>query len=61
MAIWSGQTWKHILMEVYTSENKEYYSKRTCCGEKSNKAILSDKEVILIRSRYVKETAKQIY
>ena len=30
-------------------------------GEKSTSAVLSDKEVIRCRERYVKETAKEIY
>lgn len=46
--------------EVYTEENKQYYAKigRFKAGEEHNKANLSNEEVIIIRKRYVNETAK---
>lgn len=47
--------------EVYTNENKIYYLKQTSIGEKSSCSLLKDKEVIEIRKRYVKESAKEIY
>ena len=27
--IWQGETWKHVMMDVYTPENKEYHAKNT--------------------------------
>lgn len=60
-AIWDGTTWKHVMPEVYTKENKEYYSNLTSIGEKSVNAVLSDEEVMECRKRYVNETAKDIY
>ena len=60
-AIWSGATWSHIMPEVLTKENKHYYSKEATNGEKSPKAKFSNKEVILVRQRYVKEDARSIY
>ena len=60
-AIWDGTTWKHVMPEVYTKENKEYYSNLTSIGEKSVNAILSDEEVMECRKRYVSEAAKDIY
>lgn len=60
-AIWDGTTWKHVMPEVYTKENKEYYSNLTSIGEKSVNAILSDEEVMECRKRYVSESAKDIY
>ena len=60
-AIWDGTTWKHVMPEVYTKENKEYYSNLTSIGEKSVNAVLSDEEVMECRKRYVSETAKDIY
>jgi hypothetical protein len=47
--------------EVFTEENKKYYMIEASRGEKSTKAIFSDKEVVQIRERYVSESAKQIY
>lgn len=60
-AIWDGTTWKHVMPEVYTKENKEYYSNLTSIGEKSVNAVLSDEEVMECRKRYVSEAAKDIY
>lgn len=60
-SIWDGTTWKHVMPEVYTKENKEYYSNLTSIGEKSVNAVLSDEEVMECRKRYVSETAKDIY
>lgn len=60
-SIWDGTTWKDIKQEVYTEENKQYYKYHATDGENSVSAILSDKEVINCRKRYVNETAKEIY
>lgn len=60
-SIWDGTTWKDIKPEVYTEENKEYYMYQATNGEKSTSAVLTDKEVMQCRERYVKETAKEIY
>lgn len=60
-SIWDGTTWKDIKQEVYTKENKEYYMKHVTDGGNSDKAILTNEEVIYCRERYVNETAKEIY
>lgn len=60
-SIWDGRTWSHIMPEVYTKELKEYYSKQTSIGELSTQAILTDDEVNIIRKRYEKETARDIW
>lgn len=59
--IWDGTSWAHIMPEVFTEENKRYYSKEATNGEKSSNAKLTDEEVIKIRERYVSENAKTIY
>ena len=59
--IWDGSSWSHIMPEVFTEENKRYYMIEASRGEKSTKAVFSDKEVVQIRERYVSESAKQIY
>lgn len=45
--------------EVYTKENKDFHTNRTRFqkGENHPLAKLTDEEVILIRKRYVTETA----
>jgi hypothetical protein len=60
-AIWQGRTWTHIMPEVYSEENKKYYMYENSLGSKSSKAVLTDKDVITARQRYVNENAKIIY
>lgn len=59
--IWDGTTWKHVMPEVYTPENKEYYSRQATNGDKSPFATLTDEEVLHYRQRYANETARQMY
>lgn len=59
--IWQGQSWSHIMPEVFTQENKDYYIYQNSIGSKSASAQFTDNEVINIRKRYVNESAKQIY
>jgi len=60
-SIWQGRSWSHIMPEVFTKENKEYYIYQNSNGSKGASAKFSDEEVIEIRKRYVDESAKQIY
>ena len=60
-AIWDGRTWKDIKQEVYTEENKNYYMYHATDGENSDFASLTDEEVMKCRTRYIKETAKEIH
>lgn len=60
-SIWDGSTWKEIKPEVYTKDNKKYYMYEATNGGKSEGACLTDEEVVKCRTRYMKETAKQIY
>lgn len=59
--IWDGTSWSHIMPEVYTSENKDYYCHHVTDGEQSSSAIFTDDEVIGLRERYVNETAREIW
>ena len=59
--LWQGKAWSHIMPEVFTEENKKYYVYENSKGGSGASAKLSDEEVILIRKRYVIESAKQIY
>ena len=47
--------------EVFTQENKEYYIYQNSNGSNGASAKFTDEEVINIRKRYEKESAKQIY
>ena len=60
-AIWDGRTWKGIKQEVYTKENKDYYMYHATDGGNSDFASLTDGEVVECRTRYMNETAKEIY
>ena len=59
--LWQGKSWTHIMPEVFTKENKEYYIYQNSNGSNGASAKFTDEEVINIRKRYEKESAKQIY
>lgn len=59
--LWQGRAWGHIMPEVFTKENKEYYIYQNSTGSNGTFAQFTDNEVIEIRQRYVNESAKQIY
>lgn len=59
--LWQGRSWSHIMPEVFTEENKQYYIFQNSNGSNGAAAKFSDEEVIKIRERYVNESAKQIY
>lgn len=59
--IWQGRSWLHIMPEVYTKENKQYYIFNNSQGENGSQAKFSNEEVLNIRKRYVNEDAKTIY
>lgn len=59
--VWQGRSWKHIMPEVFTEENKQYYIYDNSKGENGSGSQFTDEEVIAIRKRYVSESAKQIY
>ena len=47
--------------EVFTEENKNYYIYKNSQGQNGKNSSLTDEEVIKIRKRYVKESAREIY
>ena len=59
--LWQGKSWAHIMPEVFTKENKEYYIYQNSNGSNGASAKFTDEEVINIRKRYENESAKQIY
>ncbi len=59
--LWQGRSWGHIMPEVFTKENKDYYIYQNSKGSKGAFAQFTDDEIINIRKRYVNESAKEIY
>lgn len=59
--LWQGRSWAHIMPEVFTKENKDYYIYENSKGESGNNSTFTNEEVMAIRTRYVNESAKQIY
>lgn len=59
--LWQGRSWSHIMPEVFTKENKNYYIYQNSNGSNGASAKFTDDEVINIRKRYVNESAKKIY
>lgn len=59
--IWQGRVWRHIMPEVFTENNKNYYIYENSRGSNASSSSFTDEEVIAIRQRYVKESAKAIY
>lgn len=61
LSVWEGHFWVHIMPEVFTEENRNYYMKETTIGEKSPLTKMTDEQVLKCRRRYVNETAREIY
>lgn len=59
--IWDGSRWGNIMPEVFTEENKLFHKIIITQGENNARAKLTDQEVIKLRIRYQKETARQIW
>lgn len=50
--IWNGNTWKSIMPEVYTEENKEFHKHNTANnGSKNGRSRLTEEDVQAIRIR----------
>jgi len=47
--------------EVFTEDNKNYYIYENSRGSNASSSSFTDEEIIAIRKRYVKESAKAIY
>ena len=59
--VWQGRSWSHIMPEVFTEENKQYYIYENSKGSSSKMSTFTDEEIMTIRTRYINESAKQIY
>ena len=50
--IWKGETWKDIMMDVYTKENKDFHRHNTSnSGSQNGRSKLTEKDVKIIRTR----------
>ena len=50
--VWKGETWKNIMPEVYTKENKEFHLHNTGNkGSSNGRSIFTEEEVKAIRTR----------
>ena len=59
--VWRGVSWNNIMPEVFSEENKNYYIYNNSKNDNSSKAKFSNEEILIIRQRYVNESAKEIY
>ena len=59
--LWQGKSWSHIMPEVFTKENKDYYIYNNSKGSNGSSSKFINEEVIEIRTRYINESAKEIY
>lgn len=58
--IWKGETWKEIMPEVYTDENKNFHLHNTGQkGSQNGRALLTEEDVYAIRAR--KKNGENIY
>lgn len=50
--IWKGETWKTIMPEVYTKENKDFHLHNTSnSGSKNGRSKLTEEDVRILRTR----------
>lgn len=61
--IWKGESWKHIMPEVYTAENKEFHLHNTGNkGSSNGRSHLTEEDVLTIRTRKKNgEQLKDVY
>lgn len=61
--VWKGETWNHIMPEVYTEENKQFHLHNTGQkGSENGRSKLTEEDVYAIRLRKKNgETCEQVY
>lgn len=56
-SVWQGRSWSNVMPEVFTEENKKYYT-----SEMNRKtALLTKDEVLKYRTYYINHTAKETF
>lgn len=59
--VWAGKSWSHVMPEVFTEANKQYYIYENSKGDAGAAALLTNEEVIELRKQYVNYSAKELY
>ena len=61
--IWKGETWKNVMMEVYSEENRLFHKNNTSnAGSENGRARLKESDVLEIRTRRKNgESLKLVY
>lgn len=61
--VWKGETWKNIMMDVYTEENKNFHKRNTGqTGIENGRSVVNEKDVLNIRIRKKNgESRQQVY
>lgn len=57
-AAWQGQSWSHIRPEVFTKENKEFYTKE---HQREQNSLFTKEEVLKYRTYYIDHDANEVY
>lgn len=55
--VWQGRSWSNIMPEVFTEENKKFYTS----GIRQDSASLTPEEVLKYRKLYVDKDCKSVY
>lgn len=55
--VWQGRSWSNVMPEVFTKENKEWYTS----GKDKLRATLTPEEVLKYRKLYVNLTGPEVY
>jgi group I intron endonuclease len=56
-SVWQGRSWTHVMPEVFTEENKKYYTSEM----NRKRALLTPEEVLEYRKYYIRHTAKETF
>lgn len=56
--LWQGTNWKEVMPEVFTEENKKYYTHK---NKGAKKGAYSDEEVLFYRTEYINIAPKELY
>lgn len=59
--VWEGTTWKQIMPEVYTPENKAKHLKIRVYGEANGNAHSTNEEILQLRLYYVNHSQEEVF
>lgn len=55
---WQGRSWGHVMPEVFTEENRQYYIHEM---QRERLSLFTEEEVIRYRTYYISHTATEVY